>query len=117
MTFTIAIVIILLFLLTAILGITLISYVLLNKNTPKGLAIIHAGFAATALVLLIIYAFFRAPTPIESIVLFVIAALLGFILFYKDLTKRKPPKVLAIIHGCTAILGFVFLLANVFFNF
>lgn len=98
------------FALTAILGMTLISYVLQNKPTPKALAFIHGPFGAIGILLLIIYAFYRSPSPLESIIIFIIAAFMGFILIFRDLTGRSIPKWLAVLHGLTAVTGFVFLL-------
>ena len=102
------------FSLAAILGIILISYVLRNKPTPKGLAFIHGPIAAIGILLLIFYSFFNSPTPIESLILFIIAALGGFILIFRDLTGKSIPKWLAIIHGLIAVTAFAFLLVFVF---
>lgn len=98
------------FLIAALLGMVLISYVLKNKNTPKGLAFTHGPLAALGLVLLIIYAFTYGLVPIESIVLFIIAALGGFVMIYRDLTGKTLPKWLAIVHGSVAIIAFIFLI-------
>ena len=102
--------IIALFALAAILGATLLTFVLRGKETPKGLAIVHGLFAATALVLLLTYVFGNKPGPVESAVLFVIAALGGFIMIARDLSGKTIPKWLAIVHGLIAVTGFVFLL-------
>ena len=102
------------FSLAAILGLILISYVLQSKDTPKSLAFTHGGLAATGIVLLIIYSLYRMPSPIESIILFIIAALSGFILIYRDLTGQSIPKWLALSHGTIAIVGFIALLFFVF---
>jgi hypothetical protein len=98
------------FSLAAILGLTLLSYVLRNKNAPKAFLFTHGLMAATGLVLLIIYSFYSYPRPIESIVLFVIAASGGFVLGIRDLMNKTVPKWLAIGHGLIAVTGFVFLL-------
>lgn len=98
------------FALAAILGMILISYVLQNKETPKGLAFTHGPLGAIGIVLLIIYVIYHSPGPIESIVLFVLAAFMGFILIFRDLTGRSIPKWLALLHGLTAVTGFIFLL-------
>lgn len=108
--------IIALFSLAAILGMILISYVLQNKTTPKGLVFTHGPLAATALVLLIIYAFKHQPSPIASITLFIIAALGGLFLVYRDITGQKIPKWLALTHGSIAIIGFIFLLVHEFMS-
>jgi len=94
---------------TAILGIYLISFVLRNQQTPKAVAILHGLFAVTGLVLLISYSNGSEPSPIVSIVVFVIAALGGLILIYKDVIEKQVPKWLAITHGLTAVIGFAFL--------
>lgn len=107
-------VIIAFFSLAAIFGMWLISFVLRNKNTPKGVALTHGAFAAIGLILLIIYSFVHYPRPIESLILFIIAASGGFILIYRDLTGKSLPKWLAIAHGSIAVLGFLFLLIYTF---
>lgn len=102
------------FSLAAILGMLLISYVLRSKETPKAVAFLHGGLAATGIVLLLIYTFGHAPAPLASLILFIIAALGGFMLIYKDLTHKPVPSWLAVVHGSTAIIGFVFLLVFAF---
>lgn len=102
------------FSLAAILGMILISFVLRNKETPKAVAFIHGPLGAIGIILLIVYAFYHSPSPIESIVLFVLAAFMGFILIFRDLTGRSIPKWLAVLHGLTAITGFLFLLFFIF---
>lgn len=104
------------FSLAAILGMILITYVLQNKNTPKGLAFTHGFMAATGLILLLVYSFYHRPTPIESIVLFILAALGGFFLIYKDLTGQPIPKWVAVAHGLIAVIGFVFLIVFVLYS-
>ena len=94
---------------TAILGIYLLSLVLRDKQTPKTAAIIHGLFAVTGLILLISYSRGNEQSPMVSIVVFVIAALGGLTLAYKDMTGKQIPKWLAITHGLTAVIGFAFL--------
>lgn len=95
---------------TAILGMYLLSLVLRDKETPKGMAIIHGLFAVAGLVLLINYCLGNETGPLVSIIAFSIAAMGGFILIYTDITGRKIPKWLGIVHGLTAITGYAFLL-------
>jgi hypothetical protein len=102
------------FALAAILGMVLISHVLRDKETPKGVVIGHGLFAAIALVLLLVYVFENKPGPVESAVLFVIAALGGFIMLSRDLSGKKIPKWLAVVHGLLAVTGFIFLLLFTF---
>ena len=107
---------ILFFALAALLGLYLLSFVLQNKNTPKGVAFTHGPLAAAGLIILIIYAFFHHPSPIVSIILFVLAALGGVMLIWRDLTGKSVPKWMAIGHGLTAIVGFIFLIIFTFFK-
>lgn len=102
------------FSIAAILGLILLSFVLKGKNTPKGLVFTHGPLAALALILLIVYALGNSPAPIASIVLFIIAALGGFVLVYHDFMGKVIPKWLAVVHGLTAVTGFIFLLAFAF---
>lgn len=102
------------FSLAAILGLTLASFVLRGKSTPKALVLVHGPFAAIGIFLLLVYAFYQSPKPIASLVLFIIAALGGFVMLYRDLTGQVLPKWLAVAHGLIAITGFAFLLAFVF---
>ena len=95
---------------TAILGLYLLSLVLRAKSTPKGVALIHGLLAVIALVLLIVYCVGHNPGPWASLVVFVIAAMGGLILGYRDLTGKSIPKWLGIVHGLAAIIGFALLL-------
>src|SRR3954471_13864514 len=103
-----------LFSLAALMGMYLLSLVLQNKETPKFVTLLHGLFAATALVILIIYTSNNGPDLWASIILFVMAALGGVVLVYRDITARKIPKWLAITHGVTAVAGFAVLLFKVF---
>ncbi|WED43998.1 hypothetical protein [Legionella cardiaca] len=97
------------FALAAILGLYLLSYILTEKNTPKGVAIIHGSIAACGIILLIIYSFLY-QSPLASLIIFILAAAGGFLMFFWDIIGKKIPKFLAIGHGSLAILGFVLLL-------
>src|SRR5215204_3425216 len=94
------------FALAAILGMILLSYILKNKNTPKGVAFTHGFMAAMGIILLLIYSFMHRPRPLESLILFIIAATGGLMLIYRDITGKSLPKWFAITHGLIAILGF-----------
>ncbi|HYG53378.1 MAG TPA: hypothetical protein VD905_20920 [Flavobacteriales bacterium] len=106
--------IIALFAIAAIIGIYLISLVLQNKETPKAIAIVHGLFAATGLVLLIIYMINTGADLVQVIVLFAITALGGIVLFARDLMGKSLPKALALVHGLLAVTAFVFLLVYTF---
>lgn len=106
---------ILFFALAALLGLYLLTFILQNKNTPKGVAFTHGPLAAIGLIILIIYALFNKPAPIVSIIIFIMAALGGIMLIYNDITGKTVPKWMAIGHGLTAIVGFLFLVIFTFF--
>lgn len=103
-----------LFALAAILGMILLSFILKGKETPKGVAIAHGLLAATGLVLLIMYTTKATPGPVESVILFAIAATGGIIVFARDITNKPIPKWLAVVHGLVAVAGFAFLLMFAF---
>ena len=103
---------IILFAIAAIFGLTLIVPLLQNKETPKISVVFHGIFAATALVLLIIFAINHTESlPVISIIIFVTAAIGGFILFTRDVVLKKPgPKALALIHASAAVIAFLIIL-------
>jgi hypothetical protein len=101
------------FALAAILGMMLLSFVLRGKETPKGIVFTHGPLAAIGLILLIVYAV-KQPGPIDSIVLFVIAALGGVVMLVRDLGGKPIPKWLGVVHGLIAVSGFVCLLIFAF---
>jgi hypothetical protein len=103
-----------LFALGALMGMYLLAMVLSSKETPKFVAFLHGIFVATALVILIAYSVNHGPGPIESIVLFIMAAVGGVVLIYRDITGKKIPKWLAVGHGLIAVSGFVLLLLFTF---
>jgi len=106
---------ILLFAVAAVFGLLNLIAVLKSTATNKAIVYTHGVFAATALVLLIVYAMGAdAKSVSTSIILFVIAALGGFLLFARDLMKKAGPKWLAVVHGLIAVTSFVILLAVAF---
>ena len=93
--------------LTALGGAVLLGYVLFNKPTPKGLSIIHGAAAFLGIVLLATFALTTDAEHrhIPSLVLFVVAALGGGFLIYRDITGKSIPKWLAIGHGLIALFA------------
>jgi hypothetical protein len=104
------------FAIAALIGVYLISFVLQKKETPKAVAITHGLLAATALVLVIIHTVNTGADLIQVIVLFVITALGGIVLFARDIMGKSLPKGLAIVHGLLAVTSFIFLLVYAFFK-
>ena len=98
------------FALAALLGMYLLSFVLQGKETPKAIVFTHGPMATIGVVLLITYAMKGGPSPTESLVLFVLAALGGLYMVFRDLSGKPIPKFLAVGHGLLAVAGFIFLL-------
>lgn len=106
---------VILFALAAVLGAVLINKVLKDKETPKAVVYSHGAAAATALVLLIIAYTNQGDSMLMiSILIFVVAALGGFVMFSRDITDKPIPKWLAVIHAVAAVTGFLLLLIAVF---
>jgi hypothetical protein len=102
---------IIIFAAAAVFGLLNLIAVLSNKETSKPLVYLHGLLAAIALVLLIIFAINSTMgSPVISLVLFIIVALVGFFLFARDLSKKPGPKSIAVIHGTVAVISFIILL-------
>lgn len=103
--------IIVFFALAAVFGLTLLTFVLRDRPTPKVVAMLHGICAATGLVLLIVYGFTEANNVIFGIAgIFLVVALVGFYMITRDLSGHGVPKSIAIIHGSVAIIGFIILI-------
>jgi hypothetical protein len=110
MTFTI-----ILFALAAVLGLTILVKWLTNKEASRGVVYAHGAAAAVALVLLLVYVLQHPDnSPMTSLILFVIAALGGFYMFFKDVKGQNSPMGIAIVHALLAVGGFVTLLLFAF---
>ncbi|MBA2709190.1 MAG: hypothetical protein H0U57_01155 [Tatlockia sp.] len=94
------------FIITALLGIYLISYVMVKKNTPKGIAMIHGALGALAILFLALNVF----TYPWIVLFFCLVALGGFILMILDITGKTLPIWLALGHGILGIVGILTLL-------
>ncbi len=104
-----------LFALSAVLGLSILIKWLTKKQAPKGVIYSHGIVAAAALVLIILYAAKNpAHFPKASIILFTVAALGGFYMFFNDLRKKASPLAVAFIHALLAVGGFILLLAFAF---
>ncbi len=105
---------IVLFLIAAVFGLMTLIAVLKNNPTSRPTVLIHGAVAAIAL-LIVLVATVQAtgPAPVASLILFLIAAAGGFILFAVDLQKKPLPKWLALVHPVVAALGLVSLIVFV----
>ena len=102
---------IILFALAAMLGLAILVNWLSNKNAAKGVIYSHGAIAAIALVLVILYAVENPESfPKAAIILFVLAAIGGFYMFFYNLKTKLRPTRIALLHALLAIAGFVLLL-------
>jgi hypothetical protein len=97
-----------LFGLAAVLGITVAVALFAKRPTSKPVAVAHGLAGAAGLVVLLITAS-RQPNHLLSIalILLVIAALGGIILFANDLRARPGPNALVVIHALAAVTAVV----------
>ena len=104
-----------LFALSAVLGVAILIKWLTKKDAPRGVVYSHGIFAATALVLLIVFAVQNPQNfPKASIILFALSALGGFYMFFNDLKGKASPLAIAFIHALLAVGGVLSLLLFVF---
>jgi hypothetical protein len=102
---------ILLFALSAAGGLLLATLHFRGKNRPWPLAILHGLLAASGLVILLVaVAGGGAPEQAKlASILFVAAALGGFLLFAYHLQKKRLPSLVVVIHAGVAVAAFVIL--------
>lgn len=104
----------LLFGLAALAGLSLLTLLIGERNRPWALAIGHGLLAVGGLATLgISIGSTEGGLPVVALVLFVLAASGGAVLFALHLQKRPLPKPLAGAHAFLAILAIVLLLAYV----
>jgi hypothetical protein len=104
-----------LFAVAAVGGAVLAARRFQGKELPMGLALAHGAAAAAGLVVLLLgvisgSAGTHARTPL---VLFVIAALGGFLLFSFHLRKKDLPIPVVLIHAVVAVAAFALLLLGI----
>jgi hypothetical protein len=100
-----------LFALAAVLGLVILIKWLTSKDASRGVVYSHGLVAAVALIIVLVYAVKNpANFPRVSLVLFIISALAGFYMFYRDMNKKMSPMALAFTHALVAVAGFVALI-------
>ena len=101
--------------LAVMLGLYLIKFVLQKKTPPKGVAILHGTFAASGIIVLIIYALTTEShhKHWDSIIIFLIAAAGGLYLFSKDIRHLQIPKWVAVLHGAIGFTGLGWILYHI----
>jgi len=99
------------FVLAALLGLTVAVQILRKRETSKAVAVLHGLFGAAGLVVLLVYAL-QNPARLltTAIVLLVVAALGGAIAFTNDLRKKPGPVGLIVIHALVAVAAVVLVL-------
>jgi hypothetical protein len=99
------------FCLAAILGITLLVLILARKKIPSALAFFHGLFAASGLVLLIIYTAYYMENRLYAVTaLFIVVALVGFYMLSRHLKNLYLSKSLAVLHGVVAVIALISLI-------
>ena len=105
-----------LFATAAVGGVALLAMRSRKPDVPLGLALLHGLLAASGLVLLVLSVLAGGGSTLvtASLVLFVLAALGGFVLFASHLRSGTFPLGLAWVHGGAAVAAFVLLLAGLY---
>lgn len=106
---------IILFIIAALFGLIILTAVLQDKPSHKKVVYLHGMIVATALLLVIIYMFFNASSPllIVGLTLLILGALGGLTLFIIDMRGGTIPKLLAVLHPLVAVAGLVALIIYV----
>lgn len=95
-----------LFVLAALLGLTVAVQIFKKKPTSKGVALTHGAFAAAGLITLVLY---TAKNPNQllwvAVAILVVGALGGLILFINDIRGKTGPTGLVVIHALAAIIA------------
>lgn len=95
-----------LFVVAALLGVTVAIQLLKKRPTSKAVALAHGAFGAAGLVLLFLQAAKRPERMLTiAIALLVVAALGGAILFANDLRRKPGPVGLVVIHALVAVVA------------
>jgi hypothetical protein len=87
-----------------------------GQDRPWPLAILHGLLGAAGLVLVLIPALSGGVPALAktALVLFVAAALGGFLLFAFHLQNKRLPSLVVVVHAGVAVAAFILLAAGVF---
>lgn len=100
-----------LFALSAVLGLAIAARILKKRETSKPGALAHGLLGAAGLVTLILYAVGNPHRLLTAaIVLLVVAALGGAVLLANDLRRKPGPVALIVIHALAAVVAVVLVL-------
>ncbi len=81
-----------------------------GKKIPLGVAVVHGILGAAGLLLLAQVVMGGGSAYQLPLILFVVAALGGFVLFANHLRGKPLPTPLIVIHGLVAVIAFLLLL-------
>lgn len=105
---------IVLFGIAALFGVIILKNWLTSANTSRTVVYSHGAVAALALILLFVHVTRNPSTTLKTgLGLFVIAALGGFYMFFRDMKGKYSPTWMAVTHGLLAVAGVVSLLLTV----
>jgi hypothetical protein len=101
-----------LFAFAAVFGLIILCAILKNMPTPKPVVVIHGSLGGLGLLLALTYLAIGDITPlyIASICLLLVAITIGFVVFGFDISGKRVPKSLAILHPLLAALGVIILI-------
>lgn len=104
-----------LFALGAIGGSILASMRFAGRQLPMPLALLHGALGAAGIVslLLAVLGDGSPGTARTALILFIVAAVGGFVLFSFHLRKRELPTGVVVVHGLVAVAAFLVLLVGV----
>jgi hypothetical protein len=103
---------IMLFAFAAVFGLIVLIAILKNQATPKPVVVIHGSLGGVGLLILLTYLAMGNVTPIyiASLCVLLLAITVGFTVFGFDISNKRIPKFLAILHPILAIAGVVLLI-------
>lgn len=102
------------FLLAALLGGYLLSFIIKHKKVPMKVVMAHGVIAVVGIVLLVLYPFYYNPAPTTSLMIFIGTAIGGVTMVYLGRSGKKVPAWMAAGHGAFGLIGIVTLI--VFLN-
>lgn len=100
------------FVLAALGGLYMFTYVAQDRQPPKPVAVLHGLGALTGVGLLVFYIVGPGPDPISALVMFIMAALAGLSLAFRHFNGSSLPVWAATGHGLLAVSGLAFLLLH-----
>jgi hypothetical protein len=101
-----------LFAFAAVFGLIVLIAILKNMATPKPVVVIHGSLGGIGLLVALTYLAIGNITPlyIASICLLLVAITIGFVVFGFDISGKRIPKSLAILHPLLAVAGVIILI-------